>query len=128
MKLITRLNILTLLLFFAVISVTVFITNETASAAQGLTVPQSSNQPYSGDIQNNPIIKWIEFFVNVLSVIIVAGSAVMIAYAGVQYSAARDNPQQVQAAKQKMWNVGIGLLSYFFLYAFIQWIIPGGVF
>jgi hypothetical protein len=52
----------------------------------------------------------------------------MIAVAGVQYTTSRDNPQAVQAAKQKIWNVLIGLLAFFFLYAFVQWIIPGGVF
>lgn len=98
------------------------------AGAQGLAPPPTTDTQYTGNIEGNPIMKWIEFFVNVLSVVIVAGSAVMIAFAGVQYTAARDNPQQVQAAKQRMWNVGIGLVAYFFLYAFIQWIIPGGVF
>jgi hypothetical protein len=64
----------------------------------------------------------------VLSVIILAGSAVMAAIAGIQYTTSRDNPQAVQAAKQKIYNIFLGLGVYFFLYAFVQWLIPGGVF
>lgn len=106
--------------------------------AQGLTIPKEQTPQQvaancrSGStetcLEKNPLVQWIEFGINVISVIIISGSAVMIAFAGVQYTAARDNPQQVQAAKQRMWNVGVGLISYFFLYGFIQWIIPGGVF
>jgi hypothetical protein len=120
-------NIIYILLFITLLLTVVFVYSDVTSA-QGLTVPQSTNQPYKGDLANNPIIKWIEFFVNVLSVIIVAGSAVMIAIAGVQYTSSRDNPQAVQAAKQRIWNVAIGLISYFFLFAFMQWLIPGGIF
>ncbi len=99
------------------------------SYAQGLELPKPSTEVYqSGDLSGNPIIQWIQFFMNVLTVVIIAGSAVMIAIAGLQYMSARDNAQGVQAAKQKITNVFIGLLSYFFLYGFMQWLIPGGVF
>lgn len=97
--------------------------------AQGLKQPSPTNgQTTASDIKDNPIIKWIEFFINVLSVTILAGGSVMIAWAGIQYMTARDNAQNVQAAKEKIWNVVFGLVAYFFLYAFIQWLIPGGVF
>lgn len=97
---------------------------------EGLSIPKCDNLEEDGKQTgaNNPIIIWIQFFIDLLSVIIVAGASVMIAFAGVQYMSSRDNPQTVQAAKQKIWNVIIGLIAYFFLYAFIQWLIPGGVF
>ncbi len=97
--------------------------------ADGLTPPKpTKTQVQSSELKDNPIIKWIEFFINVLSVTILAGGSVMIAWAGIQYMSSRDNAQAVQAAKEKIWNVIFGLLAYFFLYTFIQWLIPGGVF
>jgi hypothetical protein len=104
--------------------------------AQGLTLPseqtpeefQQACVDEESCVKQNPILQWINFFINLFSVVIIIGSAIMIAVAGVQYTTSRDNPQAVQAAKQKIWNVLIGLLAFFFLYAFVQWIIPGGVF
>jgi hypothetical protein len=114
----------------AVATVSAFVTyTPPVVTAQGLTPPApTESQIKSGELKDNPIIKWIEFFINVLSVTILAGGSVMIAWAGIQYMSARDNAQAVQAAKQKIWNVIFGLIAYFFLYAFVQWIIPGGVF
>ena len=97
--------------------------------AAGLTPPKPTDgEVKTFEFKDNPIIQWIEFFVNVLSVTILAGGSVMIAWAGIQYMSSRDNAQAVQDAKNKIWNVVYGLLAYFFLYAFIQWLIPGGVF
>ena len=104
--------------------------------AQGLAIPSEQtpeqfNQNCTDETtctQNNPIVQWINFFINLFSVVILVGASIMIAVAGIQYSSARDNPQGVQAAKQKIWNVLIGLLAFFFFYAFMQWLIPGGVF
>lgn len=112
---------------FVVVGIVAY--NPTQTYAQGLKPPDATTeQVKSGDLGDNPIIQWIEFFVNVLSVTILAGGSVMIAWAGIQYMSSRDNAQAVQDAKNKIWNVVYGLLAYFFLYAFIQWIIPGGVF
>jgi len=104
--------------------------------AQGLTLPteqtpeefQQACVDEESCVKQNPILQWINFFINLFSVVIIIGSAIMIAVAGIQYTTSRDNPQSVQAAKQKIWNVLIGLIAFFFLYAFVQWIIPGGVF
>jgi hypothetical protein len=96
--------------------------------AADLDVPEVENELYKDSIEQNPIIEWINFFINVFTVIVLAGSVLVIAAAGIQYTAARDNAQGVQAAKQKITNVILGLLAYFFFFGFIQWLIPGGVF
>jgi len=124
-NLLTTIKLTLLATFFA----STFIYAPINAQAQGLKPPDpTTSQVKDSDLKNNPIIKWIEFFINVLSVTILAGGSVMIAWAGIQYMTARDNAQNVQAAKEKIWNVVFGLVAYFFLYAFIQWLIPGGVF
>lgn len=97
----------------------------------GLKVPVCTKADAEGSDStgaNNPIMVWIGFFVNVLSVVIVAGAAVMMAVAGLQYMTARDKAESVKAAKDKMTSVILGLIAYFFLFAFVQWLVPGGIF
>lgn len=81
-----------------------------------------------GDIQSNPIIKWLNAIVNLLAGVIGVGAILMIVWGGIQYITARDNAQAVQSAKEKIINVVIGLAAFIFLYAFLQWLIPGGIF
>lgn len=123
-------------LLFAIASLMIFfsITPFQSVSAQGLEIPkeQQNYKCKDGDVdkcvKRNPISKWINFGVNLFSAIILAGASIMMVWAGLQYMNARDNPQGVQAAKEKIWNIVLGLLAYFFLYAFVQWLIPGGVF
>jgi hypothetical protein len=117
------------LIIIALILVMTFVGYADMGVAQAdLNIPPPQTSEYNGSLKDNPIIKWIQFFVNLLSVIIIAGSVVMIAVAGVQYTASRDNAQGTQKAKERIFNVFLGLVAFFFFYGFIQWLIPGGVF
>ena len=82
----------------------------------------------SGDINANPIVKWLNALTNLVAGVIGVGAILMIVWGGIQYITARDNAQAVQAAKEKIINVLIGLAAFIFLYAFLQWLIPGGIF
>jgi len=77
--------------------------------------------------KNNPIVQWIVFGINIISALVGIGSIIMVIIGGIQYSAAGDNPQAVQAAKKKITNVLIGLATYISLYAMMNWVF-GGVF
>ena len=102
----------------------------------GLTIPNCSSGQYrcpqgassAECLKNNPITLWLTFFINLTAAIIGVGAVMMVIIAGLQYTAARDNPQAIQSAKQKITNVLIGLAAFIFLWAFLQWLIPGGVF
>ena len=96
--------------------------------AAGLAPPTATTEAYMGtDINGNPIILWIQFFINWISVFIVIGSVIAIAAAGVQYSAAAGDSGKIAEAKKRITNVLMALLAYFFLFAFIQWLVPGGI-
>jgi ABC-type maltose transport system permease subunit len=86
-----------------------------------------SNDP-DACIQNNPIIKWLNILINLVAGIVGVGAVLMVIWAGIQYTTARDNAQAVAAAKQKIINVVIGIAAFIFLYAFLNWLVPGGVF
>lgn len=96
--------------------------------AAGLAPPTATTEAYMGtDINGNPIILWIQFFINWISVFIVIGSVIALAAAGVQYSAAAGDSGKIAEAKKRITNVLMALLAYFFLFAFIQWLVPGGI-
>ncbi len=70
----------------------------------------------------NVIVIGINFLAGAVGLVAV----IMLIVAGIQYTASAGNPQAVQAAKTKITNVLIGLLCFFLLYSFMQWLIPGG--
>jgi hypothetical protein len=82
----------------------------------------------ASDLSNNPIVKDLNKIVAFLSagvgIIVVA----VIILGGIQYMLAGDNPQAVGAAKQRIINGFIALVTFLLMFAFLQWLIPGGVF
>lgn len=79
-------------------------------------------------LKNNTITTRLNEIVNFLSAgvgIIVSG---VIILGGIQYSLAGDNPQALTAARQRIINGLIALLAFIFLFSFLQWLIPGGIF
>ncbi len=76
----------------------------------------------------NPLVGWILTAINFLAVGVGVVVTIMIIIGGIQYASAGANPQAVHAAKQKIANAIIALLAFFFLYAFLQYLIPGGIF
>lgn len=77
---------------------------------------------------NCGIIKYIVVFTKTLSVLVGIVVVTMIAVGGVQYAASRDEPSQVAAAKDRIRNAILALVFYIFAMAFLQWLVPGGVF
>ena len=59
-----------------------------------------------------------------VGVVIVASTV----WAGVQYTTARDDPNAVGAAKERIMNNFIALLVYIFAYAILNFVIPAGFF
>lgn len=77
-------------------------------------------------LQKNPIVKDLNLIVNILAgtaSIVVVG--VLIA-GGIQYALA-GNPQAAAAARKRITNALIAFVSFIFIWAFLQWLIPGGL-
>jgi hypothetical protein len=77
-------------------------------------------------LNGNPIVSKMNDIVNFLAAgvgIVVTGS---IIFGAIQYSAAGNNPQAVTAAKKRIADALIALFAFIFMYAFLQWLIPGG--
>lgn len=68
----------------------------------------------------NPAIKFLSAGVGLIVTI-------MIIIAGIQYSMAGGDPQKVAAAKSKITNAIVALVTYIFFFALLQWLWPGGL-
>ena len=79
-------------------------------------------------LHKNPIIHDLNTIVNVLGGlvgIIVIGSLI---FAGIQYSFAGANQQAAVNARNRIISAMIAFGAFLLIYAFVQWLIPGGVF
>lgn len=82
----------------------------------------------SQSLSKNPIVRQLNNIIGFLSAgvaIIVIG---VIILGGVQYAMAGDNPTAVSAAKQRILNGLIAFAAFLLTFAFLNWLIPGGIF
>ena len=89
---------------------------------------QCKDGDFTPDKDKCGIAYYIVVFTNALSALVGIAIVIMITVGGIQYSAARDNPQAVQAARTRIINALLALVVYLFMIGFLQWIVPGGVF
>ncbi len=79
-------------------------------------------------VKNNPIVtkvlRPLVLFLSAVVAIVIIGSLIV---AGIQYSAAQDNPQMVQKSKDRIRNALIALGAFMFALAGLQYLIPGGI-
>jgi hypothetical protein len=70
----------------------------------------------------------LQNIVNFLSAAVGVVVIAVIIIGGVQYTIAGDNASALTAARQRITNGLIALFAFLFAWAFLQWLIPGGVF
>lgn len=78
--------------------------------------------------ENCGIVKWAVMATRALSALVGVIVVIMVVVGGIQYSASRDNPQATAAAKGRIVNALFALLIYLFMFSFLQWAVPGGIF
>lgn len=93
----------------------------------GATQPEADCIGETLSSQNCAIIRHVANFIRVLSATAGVVITTMIAYAGVQYTMSRDNPEETSQARQRIRNSLIALIVYVFMFAFLQYVVPGGI-
>jgi len=78
--------------------------------------------------KNSRIVQDLNDIVSVLSGLVGIAVVGTIILGGIQYSAAGDKPEALQKAKQRITNGLLALGVFLLIFAFLQWIIPGGAF
>ena len=64
-------------------------------------------------------------FLSAAVALVITGS---IIFAGIRYSTAGDQPDAVVAARNRIIDSSIALIAFLLIFAFVQWLIPGGLF
>ena len=74
------------------------------------------------------ITTYINPAINLLSGLVGVVVVIGLMIGAIEYATSAGNPQKAAKARGRMINSGIALLGFAFLYAFLQWIVPGGIF
>jgi len=73
------------------------------------------------------VYKILNIILNVLTAGVGVFGVLGLVWTGIQYMSARDNDQQLAAAKKRLLDIVIGLLIYAVMYTVLEWLIPGGI-
>ncbi len=99
---------------------------QTTAYSNGEKKTETVCAPLEDDSQ--PLWKDLQAIVNALA----AGVGIMVVASiiigGIQYSVAGDQPGKLEEAKKRITNALLALVAFFLTWAFLEWLIPGGVF
>jgi hypothetical protein len=73
------------------------------------------------------IEKYLQPGMNLLAAAVGLAVTASFITAGIRYSTSADNPQKVSEAKQRMVTSAMVLIGFFTFYAFLNYLIPGGL-
>jgi hypothetical protein len=100
--------------------------------ASGKTVKQGTETVCAplggGSAENTPLVNDIRNIIKALSAgvgVVVVGAIIV---GGIQYIVAGDNPTGVVEAKKRIINGLLALAAFLLSFAFLQWLVPGGIF
>ncbi len=100
----------------------------TCDSANNCSDPAANPKANCSNTGCDLIVKYIDPLVNLLSVVFGLIAVISIIAGSIQYSASTGDPAKSSAAKSRIQNTIIAIVAYFFLYAFLQFLIPGGLF
>ncbi len=102
---------------------------QTASGSTDNAAKGGNNCPTELDPQQQCSIvrQYLNPIINTLAVVVVLAAVISIIVAGIQYSTSADQPNVTAAAQQRIINAVIAIIAFGFLWAFLQWITPGGI-
>ncbi len=80
------------------------------------------------DEDGSKIQGYLQDGINLLTALAGLAITASVIMGGIQYSTSGGNPQASAAAKKRIGNAILALLALVFLYTFLQWIVPGGIF
>lgn len=102
-----------------------FLINNSVFASDGIV-----ETTFFGNLQDDGngcgVYTILNLIVDIMTIGIGILAAIGITIVGIKYLTAKGNEEQTRKAKHRMFEIVIGLVSYALMYAFIQWLLPGG--
>lgn len=101
-------------------------TGETVKSGNGTGDPSCSAK---GKIDQCVLFtKYLIPLINLLTAGVGLVITIMIVIGGIQYTSSGGNAQAVTAAKQRIFNSLLALFAFAFMWSFLQFVVPGGLF
>lgn len=73
-------------------------------------------------------IYWVlNLVLEIMSFGVVVLAVVGLVVAGIQYITAKDSADQVKKAKDRIFQIVVGLVIYALMWSLLEWLIPGGI-
>ena len=98
-----------------------------AAADAGYVDPAAKGGQCKSTAHCDLIDKYINPFINFMAALVGIAVVVSIIVGGIQYSSSAGDPQKVTLAKNRIRNAIIALVTFLFLYALLQFLVPGGI-
>jgi len=73
------------------------------------------------------IYDYVDPFIDFLSALVGVAVVISIVVGGIQYSSSAGDPSKASAAKSRIRNAIIALVTFILLYAMLNFLIPGGL-
>lgn len=70
--------------------------------------------------------KYVNHFITFLSVVVGLLVVIGIISGGIMYSSSAGDPQKAAKAKDRITKAIVALVAFIFLWAFLEWLVPGG--
>lgn len=104
----------------------------TAAALDCSVLPQvicdAAESKGADDVSDTAIWRLLIWVLNIMIALVGLAATGAIIYAGVLYSSAGGNAENVAKAKKIITNTAIGIAAFGLMYLALNWLIPGGIF
>ena len=91
------------------------------------STPDSAAKACNGGDCSGLIKNYVNPFIKLLTWVVGIAVVISIIVGGIQFASAGGDPGKVVAARKRITNSIVGLLAYLFMFAFLQWLLPGGI-
>jgi hypothetical protein len=89
----------------------------------------AANSGNCSDINKCDLLnKYVTPFINFLTALVGLAVVISIVIGGIQYGSSAGDPSKITAAKNRIRNALLALLTFLFLLALINFIVPGGLY
>jgi hypothetical protein len=99
----------------------------TSCPAQTVSDPALNNTKCPTVAKCDLVQGYINPFINFLAALVGVAVVISIVIGGIQYSSSGGDPAKAAAAKNRIRNAIVALVAFFFLYALLNFLIPGGL-
>ena len=106
---------------------TIFLNNSSFATTSDDVVETNFFGNYVEDDEGCGVYMVLDLIIDILSMGVVIAGVIGVTIAGIQYMSAKDSEEKTRKAKNRIFEIVIGLVVYAVLFVGAQWLLPGGM-